>query len=136
MYAFIIILIIIIGILLCGIVLIQNPKGGGVNASFSGASQQIFGAGRSTDVVEKTTWTLVAALLLLTIVSTAFVDKKTVAAAANGKPAVSSSEKTELEKRLNETGGFTTPVAAPTQGGQQQTQPQQTPAQPAEPAKK
>ena len=41
-------------IMLMGVVLIQNPKGGGVDATFGGnASNQIFGAAKSTDFVEK-----------------------------------------------------------------------------------
>ncbi|MFN8309702.1 MAG: preprotein translocase subunit SecG [Chitinophagales bacterium] len=124
MYAFIIILIIIIGILLCAVVLIQNPKGGGVNASFSGTSQQIFGAGRSTDVVEKTTWTLASMLLLLSLLSAFFINHSAVAASAK-KGAQPATEKTELEKRLNETGGFNAVAPAPQQP---QQQPQQQPA--------
>lgn len=65
-----IILIVIVCVLLCAVVLIQNPKGGGIDASLGGAaSNQIFGVSKSTDFVEKATWVLAAALLILCILS-------------------------------------------------------------------
>ena len=46
------ILIAIISVLLMLVVLIQNPKGGGVDSTFGGQSaNQMFGAARSTDLV-------------------------------------------------------------------------------------
>ena len=50
--------------------LIQNPKGGGVDATFGGsASNQIFGAAKSTDFIEKLTWGLFAAMIVLCIIA-------------------------------------------------------------------
>ncbi len=129
MYILITVLIIIVCVLLAAVVLIQNPKGGGVSASFSGASQQLFGASRSSDVVEKATWTL-AALMLVFCLSTAFFIKRDKGAATS-KVAV---EKSEVEKRLNETGGFSQPVQ-PTQPTQQNAPASNAPAQPATPVK-
>lgn len=55
-------------VLLIVVILIQNPKGGGVDSTFGGqAANQLFGAARSTDFIEKLTWYLAAALLLLCI---------------------------------------------------------------------
>ena len=88
MYLFITILIIIVCVLLGAVVLIQNPKGGGVSASFGGVSQQLLGARRSTDVVEKLTWGLAFALIFLCLATTVFVPKKS----ANQKEAVQKSE--------------------------------------------
>jgi len=109
MYVFITILIIIICVLLGLIVLIQNPKGGGVNASFGGASQQIFGASRTTDVIEKTTWTLAILLLVFSLCSAFFIDNKRVAtakgAAAQTTKTAAPVEIDEVSKRLKETGG-------------------------------
>lgn len=57
-------------VMLMGVVLIQNPKGGGVDATFGGqASNQIFGAAKSTDFVEKLTWGLAIALFALCIIA-------------------------------------------------------------------
>ena len=48
------ILIALIAILLMAAVLIQNPKGGGVDSTFGGsATNQMLGAARSTDFIEK-----------------------------------------------------------------------------------
>jgi preprotein translocase subunit SecG len=65
---FFLILIIIVCVLLTLVVLIQNPKGGGIAANFS-APNQIMGANRSTDVVEKATWILAIALIVLSLAS-------------------------------------------------------------------
>ena len=53
---------IIVCILLIAIVLIQNPKGGGLAANFSSANQ-ILGVNRTTEGVEKITWILAISLL-------------------------------------------------------------------------
>lgn len=64
------VLIALICVLLMGAVLIQNPKGGGVDATFGGAqANQMFGAAKSTDFIEKVTWYLAIALFVLCIVT-------------------------------------------------------------------
>ncbi|GAB5539501.1 MAG: hypothetical protein Salg2KO_16040 [Salibacteraceae bacterium] len=65
------ILIFIVSILLMGIVLIQNSKGGGLASGFS-SSNQIVGVQRTTDFLEKGTWILAISLLVLCLISTAF----------------------------------------------------------------
>lgn len=67
MVAISIIILIICG-LLALIVLAQNPKGGGLAAGFTGA-QQIGGVQRTADFLEKGTWTLAGALMVLCLVS-------------------------------------------------------------------
>jgi preprotein translocase subunit SecG len=60
----------LVSVLLVVAILIQNPKGGGIDASFGGGqAQQLFGAARSTDFVEKATWVLAGALIVLCIVA-------------------------------------------------------------------
>ena len=67
------VLIALICVLLMAAVLIQNPKGGGVDSTFGGQSaNQMFGAAKSTDFIEKLTWYLAAALFILCIVSSMF----------------------------------------------------------------
>ena len=73
MYAFLTILIIIVCILLMFIILIQNPKGGGLSATFGGASNQLLGFQKVTDLVEKWTWGLAILLLVLSLSTKAFV---------------------------------------------------------------
>lgn len=64
------VLIALICVLLMGAVLIQNPKGGGVDATFGGAqANQMFGAAKSTDFIEKVTWYLAIALFVLCIIT-------------------------------------------------------------------
>jgi preprotein translocase subunit SecG len=67
---FVSIIIVIVAILLALVVLAQNPKGGGLAAGFSGA-QQIGGVQRTADFLEKSTWSLAAALMVLCLVSSA-----------------------------------------------------------------
>ncbi|WP_353484362.1 preprotein translocase subunit SecG [Haliscomenobacter sp.] len=51
-------------------ILIQNPKGGGIDSTFGGSqANQLFGAAGSTEIVEKITWGLAAALFILCIVA-------------------------------------------------------------------
>jgi len=66
---FVSILILVVCILLALIILVQNPKGGGLAAGFTGASQ-IGGVQRTADFLEKATWTLVVALVVLSLLST------------------------------------------------------------------
>jgi preprotein translocase subunit SecG len=67
---FLTILIAIVGVLLCMVVLIQNPKGGGIDSGMGGtAANQMLGAARSTDFIEKVTWGLAAALFILCIIA-------------------------------------------------------------------
>ena len=68
------VLIGLVGVLLMGAVLIQNPKGGGVDATFGGSqANQMFGAAKSTDFIEKATWYLAAVLFILCIVTALMV---------------------------------------------------------------
>lgn len=71
MYTFFIILIIIVSILLTLLVLVQNSKGGGLAAGFS-SSNQIMGVRKTTDFLEKATWTLVVALVVFSIAAVGF----------------------------------------------------------------
>ncbi|MBQ8672811.1 MAG: preprotein translocase subunit SecG [Bacteroides sp.] len=68
MYLLLVILMVIASVLMCFIVLIQNSKGGGLASSFS-SSNQIMGVRKTTDFLEKTTWTLAAVMVVFSIVS-------------------------------------------------------------------
>ena len=75
------VLIALVSVLLMGAVLIQNPKGGGVDSTFGGnASNQMFGAAKSTDFIEKVTWGLAIALFTLCIITTLMAGGDTGAA--------------------------------------------------------
>lgn len=74
MITFLTILTALVCVLLMGAVLIQNPKGGGVDSTFGGnATNQMFGAAKSTDFIEKITWYLAIALAILCIITTLMV---------------------------------------------------------------
>ena len=60
--------------LLMAVVLIQNPKGGGVDSTFGGqGANQMFGAARSTDFIEKLTWGLAISMFVLAIITAIIV---------------------------------------------------------------
>jgi len=68
-----IILIILASVVLSLIVLVQNPKGGGLSGNIAGFSNQFMGVKQTTDVLEKGTWIFAAIIGLLCIVSTIFI---------------------------------------------------------------
>lgn len=68
MQVFLTIAIIVVCVLLILVVLVQNSKGGGISSNFS-AANQIMGARRGTDFIEKATWTLAILLLVFSLLS-------------------------------------------------------------------
>jgi preprotein translocase subunit SecG len=68
-----IILIILASVILSLIVLVQNPKGGGLAGNIAGFSNQFMGVKQTTDVLEKGTWIFAAIIGVLCIVSTIFI---------------------------------------------------------------
>ncbi len=77
------ILVIIASVILGMIVLIQNPKGGGLSSSFGGFGNQIMGVKQTTDVLEKGTWIFAAIVGILCVFSPAFIPKDGSASAPN-----------------------------------------------------
>lgn len=74
MATFITILIVLAAILMILIVLVQNSKGGGLASGFA-SSNQIMGVRKTTDFLEKATWTLAATIVVLSILSAAFISR-------------------------------------------------------------
>ena len=72
-----IILIVIACIVLSLIVLVQNPKGGGLAGNIAGFSNQFMGVKQTTDVLEKGTWIFFTVIALLCITSTVFISGAT-----------------------------------------------------------
>jgi preprotein translocase subunit SecG len=68
MYTAITILIIITCILLVFVVLVQNPKGGGISTGIIG-SNQVMGVKKTTDFIEKLTWGLALTLVVLCLIA-------------------------------------------------------------------
>ena len=68
MGTFLTVVILIICFLLGAVILVQNPKGGGLAAGFTGGAQ-LGGVQRTTDFLEKSTWYLVVALFITCILA-------------------------------------------------------------------
>ena len=66
MYTLFVILIVIAALLMIGIVLIQESKGGGLASQFSGYNQ-IGGVRKTTDFIEKSTWFLAGFMVLVSV---------------------------------------------------------------------
>ncbi len=73
MYVLLTILIVIAAVLLILLVLVQNSKGGGLAAGFS-SGNQVMGAPKTADFLEKASWTLIGIILALSILAVG-VDK-------------------------------------------------------------
>jgi len=68
-----VILVVIASVALGLIVLIQNPKGGGLAGNVAGFSNQFMGVKQTTDVLEKGTWIFSAVIGLLCLFSVIFI---------------------------------------------------------------
>ncbi len=68
-----VILVILASVILGLIVLVQNPKGGGLAGNIAGFSNQFMGVKQTTDVLEKGTWIFAAVIGVLCLVSTVFI---------------------------------------------------------------
>ncbi|MBK5270943.1 MAG: preprotein translocase subunit SecG [Bacteroidia bacterium] len=75
MVTFYVIVVILVSVILGLIVLVQNPKGGGLAGNIAGFSNQFMGVKQTTDVLEKGTWIFAGALGLLCLVSSFFISK-------------------------------------------------------------
>lgn len=65
-YTLFVVLIVLASLLMIFIVLIQESKGGGLASNFS-SSNQIMGVRKTTDVVEKLTWGLAVAMVVISV---------------------------------------------------------------------
>jgi preprotein translocase subunit SecG len=70
-----IILIVIASAVLGFIVLVQNPKGGGLAGNVAGFSNQFMGVKQTTDVLEKGTWIFAGVIAVLCLLSVLFISK-------------------------------------------------------------
>jgi preprotein translocase subunit SecG len=74
MISLITILILLACAVLAFIILIQNPKGGGLSGSFGSLGSQVMGVKQSTDVMEKSTWTVMGIIGALCIITVMFYE--------------------------------------------------------------
>ena len=75
MYLLLSILAVIAAVILIFIVVIQNSKGGGLAAGFS-SSNQVMGVRKTTDFLEKATWSLAGTIVVLSIAASLFIQHK------------------------------------------------------------
>lgn len=121
MYTLFVILIVLASFCMIGIVLIQESKGGGLASAFSSANSS-FGVRQTTNFIEKTTWTLAAAMVIISIICAY------VAPNATGDGSVIEKAATEQSTtNPNNVQGFGAAPATPAADAQQTT-----PAAPAE----
>ena len=72
-----VVLIVLASIILGFIVLVQNPKGGGLAGNIAGFSSQFMGVKQTTDVLEKGTWIFAGLIGVLCLVSSFFITGST-----------------------------------------------------------
>ena len=95
MQTVLLVLTVIVAILLIIVVLVQKSKGGGLASNFAG-SNQIMGVRRTTDFIEKTTWTLAAVILVISIISARVSENTTVQGGQRYKVEAQTGTTTEL----------------------------------------
>ena len=62
-------LILFVCVLLILVIMVQNPKGGGLSSSFGGGTQQVGGVQKTSDFLDRSTWILATLLLALILIS-------------------------------------------------------------------
>lgn len=67
-FSIFLVLITVVCFLLIVVIMVQNPKGGGLSSTF-GNSQQMGGVQKTTDFLDKSTWTLGIVLIALILFS-------------------------------------------------------------------
>ena len=97
MYTFLIVLILIASVLMVLAVLVQNPKSG--MASNFGASNQVMGVRQTADFLEKFTWGAAVAILALSLLSVAMIDKKSAGANVPGAPKIENTTPADAENQ-------------------------------------
>ncbi len=66
-------LIVLASVALAFVILVQNPKGGGLSGSVGGLNNNTMGVKQTTDVLEKGTWLFAGIIAVLALTSTLFL---------------------------------------------------------------
>lgn len=104
-YTLFIIGIIVVCFLLVLVVMVQNPKGGGLSSTFGGGANQIGGVKKTGDFLEKSTWTLATVMAVLILITNSTLispssDAKVLQNRDNVTPATDSNQQTiDLDKQ-------------------------------------
>lgn len=67
-FSIFLVLITIVCFLLIVVIMVQNPKGGGLSSSIGG-SQMLGGVQKTTDFLDRSTWVLATSLIVLVLLS-------------------------------------------------------------------
>ena len=104
------ILLVIVSVLLVLIVLVQNPKGGGLGSAFGGGSnpQMFGGVKKTTDFLDKATWTLAIAMFVLVLGMNMFTGTQQIEA-----------DESQMNEQVDDVAPIvpTTPAQQPAAGG-------------------
>ncbi|NCA84181.1 MAG: preprotein translocase subunit SecG [Clostridia bacterium] len=73
-YNFMTVLLLIVAVLIVLVVLVQNSKGGGLASNFAG-SNQYMGVRKTADFLEKATWTLAIAMVVIVLGTSKIIPK-------------------------------------------------------------
>jgi len=73
-----IVLIIIIALLLVLLIMVQNPKGGGISSTFGGGGASMGGVQSTNTFLDKSTWTLAGAMIVLILMTNILSDTGSV----------------------------------------------------------
>ena len=103
MYGLFSILILITCGLLLLVILVQNPKGGGLSSTF-GDGNQFMGVKKTSDFLEKSTWTLAIALVALTLLSNFSINRSDI------------QNQSEIIEQVEDSADDFTPSENPSQG--------------------
>lgn len=98
-----IILVLLASALLGFVVLVQNPKGGGLSGSIGGFNTQFMGVKQTTDVLEKGTWLFAAIVGLLCLFSSFFISKTAVVSEGPGLEQVPTNQPVQQQPQQNNT---------------------------------
>ncbi len=109
------VLVLIVCVLLVLIVLVQNSKGGGLASNFQ-SSNQFMGVRKTTDFLEKSTWTLAVVLMLFCVVGSLTIHR--------GAKEERSVIEDQIQNVVDPNAIPTFPTTTPGQEGSQETNPQ------------
>jgi preprotein translocase subunit SecG len=101
MYIVLVILAVLVCVLLGLIVLIQNPKGGGLTSNFS-SSSQLMGVQKTGDFLEKGTWILAISLMVLSLAINVSV-----------KSGAGKSDNAQMQEKIDKASKPQAPASAP-----------------------
>ena len=106
------ILIILAAAVLGFVILVQNPKGGGLAGNIAGFNNQFMGVKQTTDVLEKGTWIFATVIAVLCLLSSFFMTGNT-------------DTRNDILNKVNTNQGTSAPRQQPASGPVQQPAPMQ-----------